>query len=277
MHAAPKPVPAIAFDDGEGRARSLADFHGKVVLLNIWATWCGPCRREMPSLDRLQETLGGHDFEVIALSIDRAGLEAVRKFYADVGIRKLTIYIDSSGKATRELATIGVPATLLIDREGRELGRLVGPAEWDDPDIIQFLKRIVAQKYSALTPVDRRKPVGSRSASPSQPSFAPEMPLGLRANQPNQERPHDYTHSNPATRILARPRPDLCGALLPWTATGLVDAGGDSDRCGPCIQLGLARRRWSRANPDQHTALPHHVCAGRVHDVPLRKVVCSSP
>ena len=154
FHEAPKPIASIAFEDGQGRSRSLADFRGKVVLLNIWATWCGPCRREMPSLDRLQGLLGGADFEVVALSIDRSGIETVRKFYADVGIRKLSIYIDSSGKATRELATVGVPATLLIDRAGRELGRLVGPAEWDEPDIVQFLKRVIAQKTGSIVPTN---------------------------------------------------------------------------------------------------------------------------
>ena len=110
QHEAPKPIASIAFEDDQGRPRSFAEFRGKIVLLNIWATWCGPCRREMPSLDRLQGLLGGSDFEVVALSIDRAGLGPVRKFYADVGIRNLAIYIDSSGKATRELATLGVPA-----------------------------------------------------------------------------------------------------------------------------------------------------------------------
>jgi len=163
-HEAPKSIATIAFEDGQGQPRSLADFQGKVVLLNIWATWCGPCRREMPSLDRLQGMLGGADFEVVALSIDRAGIEVVRKFYADVGIRDLTIYIDSSGKATRELGTVGVPATLLIDREGRELGRLVGPAEWDEPEIVQFLKRVVSQKTGAVMPIFRSRRANTRRA-----------------------------------------------------------------------------------------------------------------
>lgn len=165
VHQAPKPVASIAFEDQRGRARNLADFRGKVVLLNIWATWCGPCRREMPSLDRLQEMLGGPDFEVVALSIDRSGLEAVHKFYADVGIRNLSIYVDSSGKATRELAAVGVPATLLIDRDGREIGRLVGPAEWDEPGIVQFLKRVVARKTGAVIPMHRWNRADCRTLS----------------------------------------------------------------------------------------------------------------
>lgn len=173
LHEAPKPIASIAFEDGQGRPRTLAEFRGKVVLLNIWATWCGPCRREMPSLDRLQGLLGGSDFEVVALSIDRAGLEVVRKFYADVGIRNLAIYIDSSGRATRELATVGVPATLLIDRTGRELGRLVGPAEWDEPDIVQFLKRVIAQKTGSAAPTNRLERADGRTAPNTCPSARP--------------------------------------------------------------------------------------------------------
>jgi hypothetical protein len=127
MHEAPKQVPAIAFEDEQGRAQSL----------------------EMPALDRLQATLGGPEFEVVALSIDRSGIEAVRKFYAEVGVRNLALRIDSSGKAARELGAIGLPVTVLIDRRGREIGRLMGPAEWDEPGIVEFLKRVVAQKASA--------------------------------------------------------------------------------------------------------------------------------
>ena len=151
-HDAPRPIPAIQFTDDQGHARTLANFRGKVVLLNIWTTWCTPCRREMPSLDRLQGILGGSDFEVVALSMDRSGIEVVRKFYAEVGIRNLAIYNDRSSKAARELGTVGVPATLLIDRESQELGRIVGPAEWDEPDIVEFLRRTVSQKTGATPP-----------------------------------------------------------------------------------------------------------------------------
>lgn len=170
LHEAPKPIASIAFEDDQGRQRNLAEFRGKIVLLNIWATWCAPCRREMPSLDRLQGLLGGADFDVIALSIDRSGIETVRKFYTDVGIRNLPIYLDSSGKAARELATIGVPATLLIDRTGRELGRLIGPAEWDEPDIVQFLKRIIAQKTGSAVPTNGLEHAAGRPVPIVRPS-----------------------------------------------------------------------------------------------------------
>lgn len=143
QHESPRPVAAIDFEDGEGRRLSLADFRGKVVLLNIWATWCGPCRREMPALDRLEARLGGPDFEVVALSIDRSGKSVIQKFYSDHGIRSLAIYNDSTGKASRELGAVGVPATLLLDREGRELGRVVGPADWDEPPAVEYLKHVI--------------------------------------------------------------------------------------------------------------------------------------
>ena len=154
MHDAPKPVAAIKFDDAQGQSRNLADFKGKVVLLNIWATWCGPCRNEMPALDRLQAGLGGSDFEVVALSIDRGGMDAVRKFFADIGIRTLAMYLDSSGQALRTLSALGLPTTLLIDREGREIGRLIGPAEWDSPEMVEFVRCVVAKGDAAKTARD---------------------------------------------------------------------------------------------------------------------------
>lgn len=144
MHETPKPVPEIQFQDGEGQPRTLANYAGRVVLLNVWATWCIPCRKEMPTLDRLQAELGGPDFEVVALSIDRAGPDAVRKFFAVIGIQHLVLNIDASGKAMFALGIIGLPATILIDREGREVGRLIGPAEWDSPAMVAFLRDRIA-------------------------------------------------------------------------------------------------------------------------------------
>ena len=140
VYESPRPLPDIQFENGQGEAMSLADFRGKVVLLNIWATWCAPCRREMPTLERLQADLGGPDFEVVALSIDRQGRQVVEDFYRELGLRQLRIYIDSSGKAPRELSAPGVPTTLLIDREGKEVGRLLGPAEWDSPEMVAFIR-----------------------------------------------------------------------------------------------------------------------------------------
>jgi len=109
-------------------------------LLNIWATWCVPCREEMPTLDRLQQKLGGPAFEVVALSIDSKGIPAVRQFFEEIGVRSLAVYVDPSMQAMEKLRIVGVPTTLLIDREGRELWRKSGPAQWDSPDVIQRLR-----------------------------------------------------------------------------------------------------------------------------------------
>ncbi len=136
----PQPVPDFRFVDGNGTPRALSNFRGKVVLLNVWATWCAPCRKEMPALDRLQQMLGGADFEVLALSIDVGGTAAVRRFYEEMGIRALAIYVDPTTEATGKLRSLGIPTTLLLDREGRERWRKTGPAEWDSPEIIESLR-----------------------------------------------------------------------------------------------------------------------------------------
>jgi thiol-disulfide isomerase/thioredoxin len=145
----PKPVQTIQFVDGDEQSRSLSDFHGQTILLNIWATWCVPCRKEMPALDRLEAALGGRDFQVVPLSIDRGGVDVVRKFFAEIGIKKLGMYLDVSGDATRKLSVVGLPTTLMIDREGREIGRLIGPAEWDEPENIDFMKCVIKKGSAA--------------------------------------------------------------------------------------------------------------------------------
>ena len=129
-----RPAPDIAFVTAEGKPATLKDFAGRVVLLNLWATWCAPCVREMPSLDRLQAELGGADFEVVALSSDRSGKAAVEPFFRSHGLSELAIYLDPKSEATRALGARGLPTTLLIDRRGREAGRLEGAAEWDSPE-----------------------------------------------------------------------------------------------------------------------------------------------
>ena len=137
----PAPVPELNFVDGNNRPLSLADFRGRPVLLNLWATWCLPCRKEMPSLDRLQAKFDPSKFRVVTLSIDRGGIPAVKKFYADLSIKSLGIYVDQSGGALRQLGFFGVPGTLLIDPQGREIGRKLGPAEWDSPEVLAVLRQ----------------------------------------------------------------------------------------------------------------------------------------
>lgn len=140
VHPVLKQVPDIPFADEQGRALSLKGYRGKTVLLNIWATWCGPCRREMPTLDRLQARLGSERFQVVALSIDRGGPSAIQRFYAETGVRNLALFVDASGRAGSNLGLVGLPGTLLIDPDGREVGRLIGPAEWDSPEMVAFLE-----------------------------------------------------------------------------------------------------------------------------------------
>lgn len=141
----PRPLPVVSFTDGDWRDLTLEAFRGKVVLLNIWATWCGPCREEMPTLDRLQATLGGPDFEVVALSIDQEGIFAVKTFYEELGLENLGIYVDDSMRAPSLLGVIGIPATLLIDRQGREIGRKLGPAEWDSEEVVEKIRPYIGQ------------------------------------------------------------------------------------------------------------------------------------
>jgi thiol-disulfide isomerase/thioredoxin len=139
----PKPVPELTFLDAEGNEVRLADFQGEVVVLNLWATWCGPCRREMPSLDRLQAKFGGDGLEVIALSLDRGDVAKVRAFFDELEISRLAVYQDPQARAGRELGAPGLPTTIVIDRTGQEIGRLLGPAEWDSEDALTVIEALL--------------------------------------------------------------------------------------------------------------------------------------
>ncbi len=136
----PSALPDITFNDADGNTLTLADFKGKTILLNLWATWCSPCREEMPALDRLQKELGGEKFEVVALSLDRKGAEASKKFLDETKANNLKLYIDASAKQGTALKIVGMPTTILIDKEGQELGRLAGAAEWDSTDAKKLIE-----------------------------------------------------------------------------------------------------------------------------------------
>lgn len=135
-------MPDFTLVDPSGKKLEMASLKGKPVLLNLWATWCVPCRKEMPSLDRLQAQLGGPAFEVVALSIDKSP-QAVREFYREYGIRKLALYIDPSAEVTSTLGAVGIPTTLLVDGDGRERWRRVGPAEWDAPEEVARIREYI--------------------------------------------------------------------------------------------------------------------------------------
>ena len=151
INSQPRVLPTIRFTDAKERAMTLQDFRGKFVLLNVWATWCVPCRKEMPTLDRLQARLGSPDFEVVALSIDRGGPFVVSTFYSEIGIRALRIYVDKTGDAATNLGVVAIPVTLLIDREGREIGRKIGPAEWDSLEVVTLIQGYLGAPVTGQT------------------------------------------------------------------------------------------------------------------------------
>lgn len=146
VKAVPAPLPEIQFQDANGALHNLAEFNGKVVLVNFWATWCAPCREEMPSLDRLQGAMGGQDFTVVIISLDRAGYAKAAAFLDEIGVKNLTSFIDPKLKAARALGALGLPVTVLLNRKGDEIGRLTGPAQWDGPEAQALMAKYVAAK-----------------------------------------------------------------------------------------------------------------------------------
>jgi thiol-disulfide isomerase/thioredoxin len=142
-------LPPLKFRDAGGQERSLADWHGRTVLLNLWATWCVPCRREMPALDALQAKLGGSDFEVIAINIDTRDPEKPKAWLHDIGIANLAYYSDANAKVFQDLKTvgkaIGMPTTLMVDPQGCEIAALAGPAEWASDDGIKLVSAALAR------------------------------------------------------------------------------------------------------------------------------------
>lgn len=144
----PRRLPPLAFTDGTGKAVTLADFRGRVVLLNLWATWCVPCRKEMPALDRLQATLGGPAFEVVAVNLDTRDPEKPRAFLSEIGVKALGFYADPATGTFQALRAVGrgfgLPTTILVDRDGCELGFLAGPAEWGGADAEALVRAALA-------------------------------------------------------------------------------------------------------------------------------------
>jgi len=140
----PLKVPDLSFQDASGKPMTLAAWRGRTVLLNLWATWCVPCRKEMPALDALQQRLGGPRFEVVAVNIDTRDPEKPKAFLKDVGVSKLAYYADASARTFQDLKDVGrafgMPTTLLIDPHGCELGTIAGPAEWASDDALKLIQ-----------------------------------------------------------------------------------------------------------------------------------------
>ncbi len=136
----PLPGPATPVKDLSGKDVTFSDFHGELVLLNFWATWCAPCVAEMPSLERLQIHFEGQPFRVLAVSLDRQGTQKVLPFLKRLGLERLQILLDPRGHLSREVVVSGLPTTYLINQDGQILGGLLGPAEWDSEDAIALIE-----------------------------------------------------------------------------------------------------------------------------------------
>jgi thiol-disulfide isomerase/thioredoxin len=143
MATKPLQLPDLAFVDGTGQPKKLSDWKGRTVLLNLWATWCVPCRKEMPALDGLQGALGSDKFAVVAVNIDTRDPEKPRKFLRDSNLTKLGFFGDDKAKVFQDLKSnglaLGMPTSVLIDGQGCEIANIAGPAEWDSPDAIKLI------------------------------------------------------------------------------------------------------------------------------------------
>jgi thiol-disulfide isomerase/thioredoxin len=143
-------LPDLAFKDAEGRERTLAAWRGRTVLLNLWATWCVPCRKEMPALDALQQRLGGPNFEVVAVNIDTRDPQKPLAFLKEVGVTHLAYFADPTAKVFQDLKlagkAFGMPTTLLVDPAGCEIGEIAGPAEWASEDALKLVSAALAEQ-----------------------------------------------------------------------------------------------------------------------------------
>ncbi|MFZ0606988.1 MAG: TlpA disulfide reductase family protein [Xanthobacteraceae bacterium] len=141
-------VPDLTFKNAQGVDKTLADWHGRTVLLNLWATWCIPCRSEMPALDALQAKLGGPDFQVVAVNIDQRDPQKPLDFLKQVGVTHLTFYSDPTAHVFEDLKEVGkafgMPTTELVDRNGCEIGNMAGPAAWSSDDGVKLVSAAIA-------------------------------------------------------------------------------------------------------------------------------------
>ncbi|WGS27197.1 TlpA disulfide reductase family protein [Bradyrhizobium sp. ISRA464] len=147
MATTPLRLPDLAFEDANGQPKKLSDWRGKTVLVNLWATWCVPCRKEMPALDSLQAKLAGKDFEVVAINIDTRDPDKPKNFLKDANLTHLSYFSDQKAKVFQDLKNIGkalgMPTSVLVDAKGCEIANIAGPAEWASDDAIKLLKAAV--------------------------------------------------------------------------------------------------------------------------------------
>ncbi|MDO5528396.1 MAG: TlpA disulfide reductase family protein [Paracoccus sp. (in: a-proteobacteria)] len=137
------PVPDTVFLDRDGGEHRLSDYRGKAVLLNFWAVWCVPCKEEMPALDRLQTELGGEDFEVVTIATGRNSEAGIDRFFEEEGIENLPYLTDARMQLARSMGVVGLPVTVLIDREGNEVARVMGDEEWDSEAAFTLIRQLI--------------------------------------------------------------------------------------------------------------------------------------
>ncbi|HXP13436.1 MAG TPA: TlpA disulfide reductase family protein [Stellaceae bacterium] len=149
MATAPLRLPDLTFDDADGKPRRLSEWRGRTVLVNLWATWCVPCRKEMPALDRLETKLGGKNFEVVAINIDTRDPEKPKSFLKEANLTRLSYFSDQKAKAFQDLKSIGralgMPTSVLVDGQGCEIATIAGPAEWDSDDAVKLITAAAAR------------------------------------------------------------------------------------------------------------------------------------
>lgn len=145
LRHSPRPVPDINFTNAEGKSVTLSDYKGKVILLNFWASWCAPCVKELPDLDRLQQSLGDTHFKVIALSVDGKGFPNVQQFVDRLGLKHIEVFHDAGSKMFFGLGLYGLPYSVIIDKSGKEAMRLKGLVDWTNSDVNLVLNELLSQ------------------------------------------------------------------------------------------------------------------------------------
>jgi thiol-disulfide isomerase/thioredoxin len=154
MATAPLKLPDLAFEDADGKPKKLSDFRGKTVLVNLWATWCVPCRKEMPALEGLQASLGGANFQVVAINIDTRDPEKPKNFLKEANLTRLNYFSDQKAKVFQDLKAIGralgMPTSVLVDPQGCEIATIAGPAEWASNDALKLIQAAVSPAAASL-------------------------------------------------------------------------------------------------------------------------------
>ncbi|WP_273689965.1 TlpA disulfide reductase family protein [Ketogulonicigenium vulgare] len=145
VHERPEAASDVAFTTEDGASITLQDFQGKVTLVNFWATWCAPCRVEMPTLAHLQTELGGDDFQVVTIATGRNERDGMERFFDEIGVDNLPLHTDPRQALARSMGVMGLPVTLIIDREGREVARLMGDADWDSDSAMAIIRAVISQ------------------------------------------------------------------------------------------------------------------------------------